>query len=278
MRLAELTSSAPSTPLICGVLNATPDSFSDGGKFAEPAAAIKRVRELTDSGAGVIDLGGESTRPGSQHVDLEDEWRRIAPILEACAKDTIFSIDTQKSEVAARALKHGAKIINDVSALRTDGRLASVVADNDAWLVLMYSAFSEIRPPAGAPVVTYSDVIGQICTFFRQKIQIAVSSGVNPDKIIVDPGLGAFVSKDPAYSWEILTGLSRFRELGIANPIMVGPSRKGFLGGKLSARDPLSQLASLMAFRNGANLVRIHNVEMAANLLKCRPDAVYKSK
>ena len=253
-------------PTIIGVVNVTPDSFSDGGNYFDPAAAINHAAELVAAGADIIDIGGESTRPGSAPVDAQTEWQRIEPVVAACAAKFTVSIDTQKSFVAERALELGAKMINDVSALRFDPKLAAVISRFDADLVLMFSAYAEIRPPADGPVRRYEDVIAEIAAFFRGRIPAAVSAGIDPTRIIVDPGLGAFVSKDPSYSWEIIAKLDRFRELGISAPIMIGASRKGFLGGKVASRDPLSQLASLAAVQNGAKYIRTHNPAMARRI------------
>lgn len=254
-------------PALAGVVNITPDSFSDGGLYFEPHKAVSRIKELQAQGASIIDIGGESTRPGSDPVSAEEEWRRIEPALKQCAAKVFISVDTQKGAVANKALSCGAQMINDVSALRFDPALAAAVAAHDAFLVLMYSAYAEVRPPKGAPPRRYGDLIAEIAAFLRERIGIAVDSGVDPRKILVDPGMGAFVSPDPADSWEILGGISRFRELGVSAPIMVGISRKGFLGGSRESRDALSQLAAVQAVRNGAQFVRTHNVLMAKDLL-----------
>ncbi len=263
-------------PVLVGVVNVTPDSFSDGGQFLDPGRAVEHIEQLAAQGAAVIDIGGESTRPGSVPVDAEAEWERIGPVVRACSGRFTLSIDTQKSLIAKRALDLGAGIINDVSALRFDPDIAAAVARHDAYLVLMYSAFSEIRPPRAAPPRRYGDVTAEIASFLRERISLACDSGVNPKKIIVDPGLGAFVSSDPSYSWEVLAGLGRLPELGVTVPIMIGASRKGFLGAGFlggtplgrspASRDPLSQLAALLAVRNGARFIRTHNVEMARSV------------
>ena len=257
---------SPAAPVIVGVVNVTPDSFSDGGAYFDPAAAISHAAELAAAGARIIDIGGESTRPGSSPLDAETEWLRIEPVIAACAAKFHVSVDTQKSTVAERALQLGAKAINDVSALRFDPRLAAVVSRFDADLVLMFSAFAEFRPPPNAPVRQYGDVIAEIAAFFRNRIAAAISAGIDPSRIIVDPGLGAFVSKDPGYSWEIIAKLGQLRELGVSMPVMIGTSRKGFLGGAIASRDPISQLAALAAVRNGAKYVRTHNPAMARDL------------
>lgn len=253
-------------PIIIGVLNITPDSFSDGGYYLDERRAIQRAEELLEGGADVIEIGGESTRPGSTPISTDDEWKRIGSIVSSLARRCTLSIDTYKSDIARRALDHGAKMINDVSAFRADSNLAPTIAQYDAFAAVMYSKES------GLPHVTemepvYDDIVGEIRQFLAGRIEHATSAGIRRERIIVDPGLGRFLGSDPELSWTVLRELSRLRDLGA--PILVGTSRKGFLGGSLTDRDPLSQLSALGAWLNGADLIRTHDARMAQTFFDC---------
>ncbi len=256
-----------SPPYVVGVLNCTPDSFSDGGGYPSVQDAIEKGHALAREGASVIEVGGESTRPGSKPVSLEIEIERVAPIISALAKSYVVAVDTYKAETARVAIECGAKIVNDISALRADAKMVEVVQKNGVGLVMMYSKESGLHPHASEDARSYSDVIGEIGTFLTERIDYAAQHGISRDAIVVDPGMGKFVSHDPKYSWEIL---KRFEELIAKNPSMahmIGSSRKGFLGGDLSSRDPLSQVTSLIAVSKGASFIRTHNVAMARQFL-----------
>lgn len=213
-----------------GVLNITPNSFSDGGRFKEQGGeddVVKVALEMLEDGAEVLDIGGESTGPGSTDVSVEEELARVIPVIErirAAAPDAILSIDTWKSEVAEAALKAGANWVNDVTAGRGDPRIFEVAAKAGASMVLMYS--KQNSPRTDREMVQYDDVMKTVKDFLLGRVAAARAAGVK--EIIVDPGMGAFVSGDPVYSFEIIDRIEELRELGC--PILVGTSRKGFLG------------------------------------------------
>jgi dihydropteroate synthase len=246
-----------------GVLNVTPDSFSDGGRFLEPGAALARARELAAQGADIIDVGGESTRPGSRPVALEEELRRTLPVVEALARElpgVRLSIDTSKAEVARRALAAGACVINDVTALRGDPEMASVAAASGAQVVLMHMRGTPADMQA-AP--RYRDVVSEVLEFLRERIEFAVRSGLERGTLVVDPGLG--FGKTVAHNLALIRQVGRFRELGC--PVLVGPSRKGFLGALTGApaaeRDCLSAACVALLVAGGADWVRVHDVARA---------------
>ena len=251
-----------SAPLIMGVLNATPDSFSDGGKFLDSDQALTHALELVSSGAHILDIGGESTAPGAKTISAEQEIARISPLLQRLSSETFLSVDTYKSQTARFALENGAQMINDVSALRADREMVSVVREFDAYLILMHSKEEAHHPHASESPRDYTDVTAEIGDFLLARIEFALKAGVRLERIICDPGLGKFVSHDPKYSWEILERLSELRARVAPVPIAIGTSRKGFLGGKLVDRDPSSQLTGLLAALKGAAIVRTHHVAM----------------
>lgn len=253
-------------PQLVGVLNVTPDSFSDGGRFAAAGTAITGAREMLAQGAHLIDIGGASTAPGSSPVPAEVEWQRIAPVVEALAREMPLSIDTYRVDVARQALALGAQMINDVSAFRAEPDMVRLVADAGCRVILMHAKDAPLPHASDVPR-HYGDVIGDIGDFLAERVDHAMAHGIPADRLILDPGMGRFVSIDPADSWQLL---SRFDEL-VARfapiPVMVGTSRKGFLGGRLADRDPVSQLTALAACLKGARFVRTHNVPMAAEFL-----------
>jgi dihydropteroate synthase len=249
--------------ILMGVVNVTPDSFSDGGRYVEPGAALKRARELAAEGADIIDVGGESSRPGSLPVGLEEELERTLPVVEAIARalpGQAVSIDTTKAHVARLALAAGAGVINDISALRFDPDMAEVAAASGARVVLMHLRGSP-RDMQVAP--TYRDVVGEIYDFLAQRVEYALSRGIPRERLIIDPGLG--FGKSVAHNLEIIRGLRRFRELGC--PLLVGPSRKNFLGAltgaPLGERDPVTAACVALLVAAGADMVRVHNVRLA---------------
>lgn len=244
------------TSKIMAVLNLTPDSFSDGGQLDTIEKQKKRLHELIDTGADIIDVGGESTRPGSVPVSAEEELRRISEIVEYIRReelyrDTVFSVDTYKSEVAAYALDAGFRIVNDVTALRADSILGRLIAEHSAYVVLMYAR--NISPHAQQIETRYVDVIKSIADFLRARIEYALKIGIPRERIIVDPGMGAFVSSDKAYSHEIIERLDEL--VGLGFPILVGPSRK------LTRSDEESWRLAKKVIENGGNIVRMHSVK-----------------
>ena len=245
--------------LIMGVLNVTPDSFSDGGQFLDPGAAIDRAQQLIDEGADVIDIGGESTRPGASYVDEEEEIRRIRPIFNVLGKhiNIPLSIDTRKAAVARVALDLGAVIVNDVSALQDDPHMAKLVKESDAGVVLMHrqkhSATMQRAPH-------YDDVVGEIKAFLAEQVSKAQSMGIPADHIIVDPGIG--FGKTFNHNLKILANIGEFLQLG--QPVLIGLSRKAFIGeltGKSVGEREMGNAAALTtAVWQGAHILRVHDV------------------
>lgn len=247
--------------LVMGVVNATPDSFSDGGRFLDPAAAIAHGRRLADEGAAILDVGGESTAPDSPPVSAEEESRRILPIIEALAAGGAYvSADTYKAGVAREALEAGAQMVNDVTALRGDPALADVLANATCDVCIMYA--KDASPRTTLSGREYDDVIDHIRAFLTERIEFARQRGIDEDRIVVDPGMGAFVSSDSAPSLELLRRISEIADLG--RPVLVGASRKGFIGKvlDLSVGDRLegSLACACVASWNGARIIRAHDV------------------
>jgi dihydropteroate synthase len=252
-------------PSVMGVVNVTPDSFSDGGLFVEPSAAVGHARRLVEEGAALVDVGGESTRPGAAPVTSDEELARVAPVLEALA-GLPLSIDTAKAEVARRALALGVELVNDVTALRGDRHMAEVVAEADAYVCLMHMQ-GEPRTMQVAP--HYDDVVGDVLAFLEERVAFAVDSGIGEDRICVDPGIG--FGKTPDQNLELLRRLDELRALG--RPVLVGVSRKSTLGKALG--DPAATQGSLAAsiaaavaaFERGAAMVRAHDVRETVEAL-----------
>lgn len=257
-----------SHPNIMGILNITPDSFSDGGDFLSFEPAQKRLQEMIQEGADMIDIGGESTGPGSIDVSLEEEMKRIQPIIDYVHqnnlfKQVIFSIDTYKADIAQYALQKGFQIVNDVTALRGDVKMLDVLLSYKPYVILMYSKDS--TPRTTRNVVEYKDVVDTIKTFLSERIEKLVQAGFPKEKIIIDPGMGMFVSAKQEYSFEIIQRLSEFQSLGC--PLCIGVSRKSFLGGSLKERESASIEWSLKAVQNGASIVRVHSVALMKKAL-----------
>lgn len=250
-------------PLIMGILNVTPDSFADHGAHFEHAVALAHARELVAAGADILDVGGESTRPFSEPLPLDEELRRVIPVIAALAPEIAIpiSIDTYKAPVARAALEAGAAIINDISALRFDPEMAPLVAAFGAPLVLMHM---QGTPREMQREPHYHDLMGEITAFFRERLEFAVSQGIARERLVLDPGIG--FGKTYAHNLEILRRLEVFLELGC--PLLVGPSRKAFIGqitGRPAGpeRDVGTLAALLAALQHGARIVRTHNVAYA---------------
>ncbi|MHB1390408.1 MAG: dihydropteroate synthase [Thermoleophilia bacterium] len=259
--LPESLSDAPW--LVMGILNITPDSFHDGGRYLDPEAAVARAHEMAAAGAGVIDVGGESTRPGSQAVSAAEESRRVVPVIEsvAAAIDIPIAIDTSKAAVAREALAAGATMINDVTALRGDPDMAAVAADAGCPVCLMHMQ-GEPRTMQADP--RYQDVVVDINRFFRERVDFAVGRGIDRENIILDPGIG--FGKTLAHNLAIIRRLDEFLALGL--PLLIGASRKRFIGDITGQEDTHARLAgtiatSVIALLNGARIFRVHDV--AAN-------------
>jgi len=245
-------------PSVMGVVNVTPDSFSDGGVYLQPVAAVAAGWRMLDEGAAIIDVGGESTRPGSEGVGLDEELRRVVPVLEGL-HGAPLSIDTAKAEVARRALELGAELVNDVTALRGDPELAEVVAEADAYLCLMHMQ-GEPRTMQREP--TYDDVASEVASFLAERLRVAVDTGIAEDRICVDPGIG--FGKTVEQNFELVRRLDVLVALG--RPVLVGFSRKSSLGRILgdpkATTGPLSAsvAAAVMAYERGATILRAHDV------------------
>lgn len=249
-------------PFIMGVLNVTPDSFSDGGRYADPGAAVDRAFRMAEEGADLLDLGGESTRPGSAAVPPEEEIRRVVPVLERLAARGYplpISVDTTKAEVAREALRAGAALVNDVRGL-ADPRLAEVVAGAGVPVVLMHMRGTPADMQSRA---IYGDVVAEVAEELRQALARAAAAGVPEERTILDPGIG--FAKKPEHNLELLARLGELRALG--RPLLVGPSRKSFIGqvtgAPVEGRLPGTLAAVAAAVLAGADLVRVHDVAEA---------------
>ncbi len=253
------------TPQIMGVLNITPDSFSDGGLHSSAESAVQHGEMLIADGAAIIDIGGEATGPGSAPCSADTEWGRISLAVESLATRYSVSVDTYKSTIAERALRVGAKIINDISGLRHDHAMAAIVREHGASVVIMFSKEAGARPHVSDLPGNYTNVLSAISDFFSERIDYALAAGLAEAQIILDPGLGRYISEHAEYSWEILGGLANLRQKFPRNRFLIGASRKGFLGGALRDRDPISQLVGIHAALSGADVIRTHNVRMAAD-------------
>ena len=247
---------AAGRPLVMGILNVTPDSFSDGGRFATPAAAIEQGRALADEGADLLDIGAESTRPGAEGVPAAEQIRRLAPVLEGL-RDLVISVDTASAEVAAYALGHGAVIVNDVTALSDPG-MAGVAAAAGAGIVLMHMRGTP-RTMQSDP--RYDDVVATVERFLRERLAAAAAAGGDPECVALDPGLG--FGKSAGHSVSLLAATARLAAIG--RPLLVGASRKSFLGRLTRAEDPRDRLeaslaAAALATYMGASILRVHDV------------------
>jgi dihydropteroate synthase len=249
-----------------GIVNVTPDSFSDGGLFLDADAAIAHGRELFAQGADILDVGGESTRPGAEPVAADEEIRRVVPVIEALADDGArVSIDTTKAEVASRALAAGATIVNDVAALRFDPELAAVTAEAGAGCVLMHM-LGDPRTMQDDP--RYDDVVSDVKAFLEERLAYAVAEGIPEERIWLDPGIGFGKTLD--HNLELIARLDEI--VAIGRPVVFGASRKSFLG-KLTGRQVDERLAgtiaaNIIAYARGARVFRVHDVPANVDALK----------
>jgi dihydropteroate synthase len=252
-------------PSVMGVVNVTPDSFSDGGVHLQPAAAVAAGWRMLDEGAAIIDVGGESTRPGSEGVSLEEELRRVIPVLEGLHGAPI-SIDTAKAEVARRGLELGAELVNDVTALRGDPALAEVVAASDAYVCLMHMQ-GEPRTMQVAPA--YDDVVSEVAAFLEERLRFAVDAGIAEQRVCLDPGIG--FGKTVEQNFELVRRLDALTSLG--RPVLIGFSRKSSLGRVLgnpnATTGPLSAslAVAVAAYERGATIIRAHDVRQHVEAL-----------
>jgi len=249
-------------PSVMGVLNVTPDSFSDGGVHLDPDVAAAAARRMAEEGAAIVDVGGESTRPGSAGVSAAEELRRVLPVLERLDGEVPLSIDTSKAPVASAALERGAMLVNDVTALRGDPELAGVVADAGAYLCLMHMQ-GEPRTMQEAP--RYRDVAAEVAAFLAERLAFAVAHGVPEERICLDPGIG--FGKTVEHNLALIRRLDVLLRLG--RPVVVGFSRKSSLRTLTGSDDLLaaSVAAAVTAFERGATILRVHDVKPTVDAL-----------
>lgn len=255
---------------VMGILNVTPDSFSDGGLYFDPGKAVERALQQINEGARIIDVGAESTRPGSSSVPADEQVRRAVPVIEAIRsrdKSVPISIDTTSAEVAHAAIQAGANLVNDTSALRDDPALAKVVADSGASIILMHRRGTpRDMQMDGGPV--YENLVDEIASFLAQRIEIAIGKGIATDKIAVDPGIG--FGKRGADNFTIVNETDSFAEF--SRPVVIGASRKEFIGDLLGISEPRERLlgsiacAAVAAVR-GASIIRAHDVQETVECL-----------
>lgn len=250
-----------------GILNATPDSFSDGGQYATETAMLDQVGKMVAAGADIIDIGGESSRPFAKPVSLAEECARVLPVIAAIRQEfsVKISIDTTKAAVARQALDLGADIINDISALRFDPAMTELLRDSGSPVVLMHM---QGTPGNMQKEPHYDDVIGEISDFLRERIEWAESQGVSRNKIIVDPGIG--FGKTLAHNLSILKHLDSLKELGC--PVLLGHSRKAFigkiLGRKTADRDTATAIVSALSWQKRIDIIRVHDVDKTVQAIK----------
>jgi dihydropteroate synthase len=243
---------------LMGVVNVTPDSFSDGGLYLDAGAAIAHGRELVEAGAEILDVGGESTRPGADPVDADEELRRVVPVIQGLSDtDCDISVDTSKAAVAAAALAAGASIVNDVTALRGDPEMASLCAKGGATVVLMHM-LGDPRSMQRDP--RYTDVVAEVKAFLAERLAAAAVAGIAEERVWLDPGIG--FGKTPAHNMELLRCLGELRKLG--RPLVIGTSRKSFIG-KVDGSPADQRLggtiaSSVLAAAEGADVLRVHDV------------------
>jgi len=248
--------------LVMGIVNVTPDSFSDGGKFYEPKKALEYATVLIDDGADIIDIGGESTRPGAEKVSISEELKRVIPVIDSIRSkhsDILISIDTTKSIVAQHAIEAGADIINDVSGLSFDIDMPRIIAKLKVPVIIMHM---KGNPKNMQVSPEYKDLINDILIFFVEKIKMAINAGIDQNMIILDPGIG--FGKTVQHNFQLLSKLNDFTELGL--PIMIGPSRKSFIGVTLDlpVKDRIDGTSATVSagIMNGARIVRVHDVKI----------------
>ncbi|GAB1820203.1 dihydropteroate synthase [Herbidospora sp. RD11066] len=258
--------------LVMGVVNVTPDSFSDGGKWFNPDTAVAHGLALVEQGADIVDVGGESTRPGAARVSLSEELHRVEPVIRGLSEEgVVVSVDTMRAEVAEMAVEAGAKLVNDVSGGLADPEMARVVAASGVAYVVMHwrghSRDMETR-------AIYTDVVTEVSEELRKRVDSVLAEGVREEQLILDPGLG--FSKQPDHNWALLAGLDRLRELG--RPVIIGASRKRFLGRLLAGptgeprpfadNDDATLAVTALAARDGAWCVRVHDVRPNADAVR----------
>ena len=252
-------------PKLMGVVNVTPDSFSDGGLFLDAKAAVAHGRQLAEDGAEILDVGGESTRPGAEEVSAEEELARVGPVIGALSPTATVSVDTSKLPVAEAALNGGASIVNDVTALRRAPEIAALCAERGAGLILMHM-LGDPRTMQDDP--RYDDVVDDVKAFLAERLEVAIAAGVEEEGIWLDPGIG--FGKTLEHNLELLRRLDELRELG--RPLVIGTSRKSFLGkidgSRVEDRLGGTVASSVTAAANGADVLRVHDVAETAQAVR----------
>lgn len=258
------------SPVIMGILNVTPDSFSDGGRFFDPGLAVDRGLEMVSEGASIVDVGGESTRPGAEPVSESDELARVLPVVQGLVAEGVrVSIDSMKPGVARAAVEAGASVINDVGGLR-DPEMRAVAAETGATVCIMHMRGEPRTMQSG---ITYEDVVGEVCDYLVEQAELAMEAGVEREKIWIDPGIG--FGKTVEHNLQLIKGLGVFVESGY--PVLVGISRKSFIGKLLgSDREPIpvegrlegTVAAQVLAWERGARILRVHDVQAAKRSLQ----------
>ncbi len=254
-----------SRPLVMGIVNVTPDSFSDGGLYGSRDAAIVHAHQLVNEGADIIDIGGESTRPGAEPVSVQQELDRVVPIIEGLRGVGVpISIDTFKPEVMRAAIRAGAQMVNDINALQDEAAMR-VVAQSNVAVCLMHK---QGDPKSMQAQPRYQNVLAEVSAFLRERIAAAEAAGIDMDRIVIDPGFG--FGKSVAHNFSVLANLSELAELGV--PVLAGLSRKSMLGAvtgqEVGQRLPASVAAALIAVQRGAHIVRVHDVRATVDALK----------
>ena len=253
-------------PIVMGILNATPDSFSDGGKFRTPKDAIAQAETMLANGVDLIDIGGESTRPGAKPVELQEELDRVLPVIEALKDCGVpLSIDTYKSETMRQALHFGVDCVNDIWALRQDGSIEAVLKSNDCGIILMHMQRDPLTMQFDPD---YEDVIADVREFLKERVELLLAKGINKDRIAIDPGFG--FGKNLEHNLNMLANFAQFSALGV--PVLAGISRKSMLG-KITGKDTNERVAAsiaaaIMAADRGAKIVRVHDVAETVDALK----------
>ena len=254
-------------PLIMGILNVTPDSFSDGGVYINSQKAIDHAKQMENDGADIIDIGGESTRPGAIQVEIEEELERVIPVIEGIRKisNSAISIDTYKSVVAEKAISAGANILNDISGLRFDDNMISVASKVQVPVIVMHMLG---KPQNMQNDPSYSNLMKDLIAFFQERIDILASNGISKNNIILDPGIGFGKSVD--HNYIIIRELHQISQLGF--PVLIGPSRKSFIGNTLNLpseeRIEGTAAAVTAAIMNGSRIVRVHDVKEISRVVK----------
>lgn len=254
-------------PLIMGILNVTPDSFSDGGKYDNYLTAITHAIKMEDEGADIIDIGGESTRPGAKPIDIEEELKRVIPVIEGIRKESniVISIDTYKSNVASKAISAGANIINDISGLRFDANMVHFASEAQVPIIVMHMLGNPQNMQSNP---SYSNLMNELITFFQERVDVLTSKGINKNNIILDPGIG--FGKTTDHNFTLIRELGQIVDLGY--PVLVGPSRKSFIGKTLNLplEDRIEGTAAAVtaAIMNGTRIVRVHDVKEMLRVVK----------